>query len=186
MQAKNLFEALLHAESETEVDTLLEKSGYLMDDTQWQPLGDVENNFSTVGNQQSEPSAALVEKIINSMDAVLMLACFKGGLNPEGKEAPQNMAEAVDRFFNVRNGQLGSLSAKERTRLAEMVNLVAVGDKDNPCYLIIDRGEGQTPNNFKNTLLSIMKSNRLRIPFVQGKFNMGGTWRFTFLRCKKI
>jgi hypothetical protein len=185
MQSKDFFEVLLRAESESEVETILKNSGYLEDDSQWQPLGDVENNFSTVGNQQSEPTAALVEKIINSMDAVLMLACFKEGLNPEGKEAPKDMNEAVERFFKVRNGQLGSLSAKERTRLAEMVNLVAVGGKDNPCYLIIDRGEGQSPCNFRNTLLSIMKSNRLRIPFVQGKFNMGGTGVLPFCGIKK-
>src|SRR5260370_8158658 len=38
-----------------------------------------------------------------------------------------------------------------------------------------DCGEGQTPERMPETLLSLNKSNKLRIPFVQGKFNMGGT-----------
>jgi hypothetical protein len=41
---------------------------------------------------------------------------------------------------------------------------------------ISDAGEGQTPARMPDTFLSLVdKSNKLRIPFVQGKFNMGGT-----------
>jgi hypothetical protein len=40
---------------------------------------------------------------------------------------------------------------------------------------VYDQGEGQTPQRMPDTLLSLTKSNKLRIPFVQGKFNMGGT-----------
>ena len=83
MSSYELFYALLHAEHESDVDLILGRSGYLSDEGSWQPLGDIENNFATVGNQQSEPTAALVEKVINSMDAVLMLECFKKGIDPE-------------------------------------------------------------------------------------------------------
>src|SRR5207249_1435372 len=46
-----------------------------------------------------------------------------------------------------------------------------------PCFTISDSGEGQTPRMMPRTLLSLPteKSNKLRIPFVQGKFNMGST-----------
>lgn len=185
MEHRDLFEALLHADDESEVDDILKEGGHLSDEKSWQPLGDIENNFATVGNQQSEPTAALVEKIINGMDAVLMLECFKRGLNPEGPEAPSSMTRAVELFFGVQGGNIGALSARERTELAEMVHLVAVGSKEAPCYLIIDRGEGQSPNSFPRTLLSLVRSNRLRIPFVQGKFNMGGTGVLPFCGDKK-
>ena len=46
--------------------------------------------------------------------------------------------------------------------------------------MVIDKGEGQSPESFISTLLSIGRSNKLRIPFVQGKFNMGGTGVFQF------
>ena len=52
---------------------------------------------------------------------------------------------------------------------------MACGTKDQPSYLIIDDGEGQAPDDFPNTLLSLLRENKTAIPFVQGKFNMGGT-----------
>lgn len=84
------------------------------------------------------------------------------------------MAAAVEQFFNVRDGRISNLDAKQRQQLADNIHLVAVGSKTNPNYLIIDSGEGQTPARFPDTFLSIMKSNKMRIPFVQGKFNSGG------------
>src|SRR5687768_4571670 len=98
MDAHKLFEQLLHAEDENEANAILERAGYGLDnEAVWRPLGDVENNFSTVGNQQTEPTGALVEKVINSIDAVLMTECFRNGLDPEGPDAPSDMAAAVER-----------------------------------------------------------------------------------------
>ena len=177
MEAEQLFYNLLKAEDETKVDTILSDQGYLGDDSMWLPLGGIENNFSTVGNQQADPTGALVDKLINGIDAVLMSECFSTGVSPESAEAPQSMKEAVERFFGVRDGRLDGIDARERTSLAEKseLRLVAVGSKESPCYLLIDKGEGQTPAMFPDTFLSLHRSNKLRIPFVQGKFNAGGT-----------
>jgi hypothetical protein len=85
-----LFEKLLQAEDEATVDEILKRVGYgLENESAWRPLGDMENNFSTVGNQQTEATAALVEKLINGIDAVLMAKCFRGKINPEGPQAPR-------------------------------------------------------------------------------------------------
>ena len=174
--AKILFEELLRAENENEADAILDRSGYgLENESAWRPLGDMENNFSTVGNQQTEATAALVEKIINGLDADLMAKCFSAGVDPEGPEAPRTMAEAVKQFFGVRGGLLSNVDPKALTELATNLQVVAVGEKSSPCYLIVDGGEGQTPDNFPDTFMSLNRSNKLRIPFVQGKFNSGGT-----------
>lgn len=171
-----LFEQLLRAESEGEVDEILEHAGLLNDDKDlWRPFGDVEMNLSTINNQQSDPTAALVEKLINAIDAVLISECFKAGLNPGGDEAPHTMAEAVEKFLGVKDGRLENLSATERTALADNIHLVATGTKKNPSYLIIDRGEGQSPSSFWRTFLSLNQRNKDDIPFVQGRFNCGGT-----------
>ena len=60
--------------------------------------------------------------------------------------------------------------------------LVATGGEDNtnPCYSIIDSGEGQTPELFQDTFLSLSKGNKSEVQFVQGKFGMGGTGVFRF------
>ena len=171
-----LCDLLLKAESEAEVEEALRKAGYLEDDANfWQPFGGFEMNLNQINNQQSDATAALVEKLINSIDAVLMAECHRAGLDPKGTEAPRTMAKAVEQLFGVKDGRLENLMAKERTALASRIHFVATGAKPEPCYLVVDSGEGQTPASFKDTFLSLTKQNKDDIPFVQGRFNCGGT-----------
>jgi hypothetical protein len=180
-----LFYELLHAEEEAEALGIIER--YKLDAaSNWLPLGGVENNFSIVSNQQADPTGAFVEKIINAIDANLMAQCFAKGIGPETDAAPSTMVEAVEKFFGVRNGMLGELLNRQRTDLADAIQIVAVGSRENPCYLVIDRGEGQTPMMFPETFLSLAKSNKMRIPFVQGKFNAGGTGVLQFCGSENI
>jgi hypothetical protein len=53
---------LMKADSEDEVIKLLTEAGYWDNRTVWRFYGDYENNYNTIGNQQSKPDAALVEK----------------------------------------------------------------------------------------------------------------------------
>lgn len=178
-----LFGRLLRAETEQTVEAALAEWGYLSDDEAvWKPLDGNENNFTIVGNQQSDATGALVEKLINGIDAVLMRECFTRGIDPEGLFAPRAMAEAVESFFQIKDGRIGNVeSTAILTQLAENIRLMATSERSqtartaNPCYLIVDRGEGQTPDRFPDTFCSLARSNKLRIPFVQGKFNAGGT-----------
>lgn len=175
MISRRLFEQLLGADSETAALGVLTASGLLQDDSAWRLLGGRENNFAIVGNQHSDATGAMTEKIINAIDAVLMASCYRAGIDPEGPDAPLDMASAVEQFFGIRGGRLGDLTPRELTKLADAIHLVAVGSKESPSFLVIDRGEGQTPNSFPQTFMSLTESNKLRIPFVQGKFNSGGT-----------
>jgi len=177
---------IAYSDSESEVIGLLEDAGYWNDTSSWRYYGDNENNFATIGNQQSRPDAAIVEKIVNSVDAVLMMECQRRGYNPTGEMAPQSITGALEEYFSIHNGKLSNVTPSERGRLAEKICLVATGRKTKPCYTIIDQGEGQTPKMMPDTLLSIGRSNKLRIPFVQGKFNMGGTGVFQFCGRKNI
>jgi hypothetical protein len=174
MDAQRLFEDLVQAEQETKVTRILERGG-LLDEELWVPLGGEENNYAIVGVQHADPTGALAEKIINGIDALLMRACHSAGIGAESDLAPQTMADAVERFSGVKGGRLGDLTPQEQTELAMNLRLVAVGLKTDPSYLVIDTGEGQTPKSFPDTFLSLAKSNKLRIPFVQGKYNAGGT-----------
>ncbi|MGH2659006.1 MAG: hypothetical protein ACRDHS_04895 [Actinomycetota bacterium] len=171
---KDLFEELLHAEREADVTAILTRRR-LLDEALWVPLGREENNYSVVGVQHADPTGALVEKVINGIDALLLRACYASGIDPESERAPQSMAEAVELFFGVKGGRLGDLTPREQTALAMNLRLIAVGLKTDPSYLVVDTGEGQTPRSFPDTFMSLVKSNKLRIPFVQGKYNAGGT-----------
>src|SRR5258708_5837779 len=120
MTEYDLFLSLLKAETEEAVDAILQEAGYFEHDpANWHALGDDDNNWSTVGNQNTHPTGALVEKFINCIDAMLIAGCWKAGLNPESDRAPKCMADAARDFFKVRNGRLDSMPAVDRTKLAD-------------------------------------------------------------------
>ena len=179
-QAKHLAMELLAADSENDVIAILSKTGYWESAECWRFLGDNESNFSTVGGQQARPEPALVEKLVNSVDARLMGACLREGTNPESESAPQSIRAARDRFF----------SGVPRTDLAKAITLAVTGARAQsdgmPCITICDLGEGQTPRAVPDTFMSLDKKNKLRIPFVQGKFNMGGTGALQFCGHNKL
>jgi hypothetical protein len=180
MAYEDLFEKLLTAETEDVVTRALQDHGLDdFSDEHWTPYGGQENNYGIVGAQQADPLGALVEKIINSIDSVLMRECYVRKLDPFGKDVPQSMAAAAEKFLGVPDGNLARISAVQRTTLAESsISIIFTGNKPkqgNPCLFVVDAGEGQYPADFGSTLVSLMRSNKLRIPFVQGKFNMGGS-----------
>lgn len=175
MNNRELAIALATAEKESEIIKILTKLGYWNDYRYWRSFGDNDNNFSTIGNQQSKPDAALVEKFINSVDAILMKECMIRGIDMTGSSAPQSMADALKQFFGIREGQLSYLDAKTRNKMSESIILAATGNTAHMNLTIADRGEGQTPKHMPDTILSVSRNNKLRVPFVQGKFNMGGT-----------
>ena len=93
--------ALMHAESQDKVVALLEHVGYWSEDSVWRFLGDQEGNWSSIGNQQSEAVAALIEKIVNGIDSRLINACLEAGIDPTSPDAPQSIRAAVSRFFDA-------------------------------------------------------------------------------------
>jgi len=185
-ELKQMCLSLVRADTEGEVIKILKEKGFWDNQKFWRYYGDKEDNFSTVGNQQSRPEAALVEKVVNSVDAVLMNECWLRGISPEDNAAPKNIYEAVSLYFqgNAKKcdtlGHLAYWTTQKRTEVSRLITIAATGDRANPCFIVSDAGEGQTPNVMPLTLLDLSHKNKLRIQFVQGKFNMGGTGVFQF------
>ena len=186
-EAHDLCLALMQADTEDVVIDLLKGAGLWDQTVAWRFFGDYENNYNTIGNQQSRSDAALIEKLVNSVDARLMNDCMVHGVDPESASAPKSVREAVAEFFEEPNraksetaGRISHWSDSKRREVARGNTLAATGFSPRQgsgrfCLTISDCGEGQTPDRMPDTLLSLTKSNKLRIPFVQGKFNMGGT-----------
>ena len=138
--------------------------------------------FGIVRNQQSSPIAALVEKVTNSMDAILTKKCLEQGIKPDSKEAPQSMDEAINIFYpNYKNWDLSS----NRRKQSEEIQIIADGPPKNTSVIIYDNGEGQHPEDFEKTFLSLVKGNKINIQFVQGKYNMGGSGALVFCGKKR-
>ena len=176
---KQLLLELLEAEYEDDAIALLSKRSLFEEanSKRWIALGNMPNNQSVVHNQQSTPSAALVEKFTNGLDAILLRRCKAQAIDPRSLGAPINMSKAVQKWFGELDGK-----AQEEIRALAEENLVlyATGSKSRPCLSLYDAGEGQLPENFPSTFCSLIYgtdegSYKGAVPFVQGRFNMGGT-----------
>ena len=186
MTNRRLCRELVKAESEEEAIRVLEEAGLWGDLDCWTPLGGIDNNYGTIMNQQASAQAALAEKITNSIDARLMAECRRIGDDPEeplrrdGASMPSNPAEAVVAFGCEWN-DVGEGSAK-LTYHAQKITVVVTGKKrPHPaCVSVIDQGEGQTPDDFPDTFCSLHRSNKNKVKFVQGRYNMGGTGTLRF------
>ena len=188
--SKRLAERFFGALTAEDVKGILgdEEGAFYFDDPgNWCSYGDREKNWDTVGNQQSNAVGAFVELLTNSIDSILLRKARELGItDPRGPSAPKTMQEAVKRFFpQIVEGKISNLSAKQRTDLAKECIQLAIqrGHRKNhpfPTYTVLDAGEGQLPEDFHSTFLSLGEKNKEGIPFVQGKFNMGSTGSLRF------
>ena len=174
--SKEIALKLIEAVSADDVRRVMQDQAYRAwfdDENNWHPYGDQENNWGAANNQQSDPVGALLEIIINGTDAVLM----KKHRECQEDTQPQDMYEAVRGFFGVQEGRISNLEVRELGQLADQVVQVGIkrakGSPQFPTYTVIDFGEGQEPEDFPNTFLSIGKGNKNKISFVQGQYNQG-------------
>jgi hypothetical protein len=187
-EVRELCERLMRAEAEAEVIALLKTCGYWDDPRCWRHYGDNELNWSQAGGQQARSDFALNEKAVNAIDSLLTRFCIAAGIDPEGSEAPRSIREAVARFveesgplLRTTGGRVEDWPARFRSKVAENISIFTTEPptgatrQTRPCVNIADLGEGQTPEAFPLTLVSLGQRNKISIPFVQGKYCQGGT-----------
>ncbi len=183
METKKICLQLLSAESEADVQRIIENTPEMANADNWIPLDNRETNFNVTSNQASDGGKALTELMTNMVDAVLTKHAYLKNIDPRGKEAPATMYEGVDLLIKkLWGGRLINLEPNDSwLRDFAQKNLVIgiTGAKTKkeglPCYTFVDNGEGQAPENFDTTFVSLSAGNKKSIPFVQGKFNMGSS-----------
>jgi len=168
---KEILLKLLNSQTSEEVERIVTTDKFF-ENCKWIFYGDNFNNVGTVEGQMRDADNALMEKAINSIDAILMRRCYEEGIDPRDKtKAPKSVTEAIERFF----GGKEKLRKKRAEFAKEWLRITAEGKKDLPTITIIDKGEGQQPNDIKGTILSLHKDIKARIPFVYGTYNQGGS-----------
>lgn len=188
VECKNYFQKLFDAKDEDDVNDFINSHPVFSLKENWKPLGQNYSNYGVVKNQQSNPIAALIEKVTNSIDAILTRKCLESGVYPTSEQAPQSMEQAIERFFPNPNWDLQTF----RRNQAEEIQIIADGkgprsSKGFPTSAIIyDNGEGQRPENFESSFLSLLRGNKNDIQFVQGKYNMGGSGAIVFCGKKRF
>jgi hypothetical protein len=124
----------------------------------WRPLGGIDNNVHTV-EVASDPASALVEIPVNGIDALLELAAIE-----RAETAPSPQA-AAHQWYGIPAGGLAEMTEKDergaRAGLAQLlrVTMSESGDPHRPTIVVQDQGTGHHPNDWPQTLLSLLASN---------------------------
>lgn len=186
---KELFFKLFNAKDEEDLISIIEDNVEVFADKNWKPLDGNSSNYGIVKNQQSNPIAALIEKVTNSIDALLTKKCYESGIIPSASEAPQSMNEALEEFYPKNNWDLNS----QKRAQAEEIQIIADGKGPRSkrtnygtSVVVYDNGEGQHPQDFERTFLSLVRGNKNDVHFVQGKYNMGGSGSIVFCGKKRF
>ncbi len=194
--AQELCDRLIKADTESEVEAALGEFGYWDDIDAWSVFGSNPANASVIGGQQEAPESALVEKIVNSIDARLLDACQQQGIDPRSTaDVPSGGIEAVSMWFDhgmntrqmSRSGNVVAWAPAMRDGQAEQITVAATGATDEYASITIaDAGEGQEPSAFADTFCALNTGNKRSIPFVQGKHTMGGTGALRFCGAGRV
>lgn len=175
---KEILKKLLAANTTKEVVTILET---LTDnyDVKWRPVGDRENNQSTI-NIGSDPASGLVERITNSIDSVLDLEWYKQGC-PKDITSPRS---ASQKWFNIADGKLRTIVdfGKNIEELARktIVTLKDSEKDDAPTVEIRDMGLGISGKDFEKTILSLNFNNKIDKLHQLGAYGQGGSTALSF------
>ena len=73
---KELFHLLYNAGTEEDVQNIVDKFPDTFNNKNWKPVGDNYSNYGIIENQQSNPIAALVEKVTNSIKSLVVARIF--------------------------------------------------------------------------------------------------------------
>lgn len=177
--SKSALLGLLKATSAPQVDELIKSHPFFKKCT-WHLYGDQENNYGTVRAQTPDSAAAIVEKITNGIDAILMRRCWEDGIDPVSPAAPQSMQEATKKYYGEKVAAFDLSNGEIRDLAKESVRIFAEGTLERPTITITDSGEGQHPADFPKTFLSLVHANKIKVKFVQGIYNQGGSAALKF------
>ena len=183
MNSKEVCFRILRAESEQEVSNIVVSVPEMANPNNWHPIDERETNFNVVTNQASTGSKALTELCTNMVDAVLLKHAHIAGIDPRSPLAPASVTAAVRDLVKLKGSPSGILAevddAAYLRRFAEKNLIIGVTGgtrrSESLCFTFVDNGEGQRPEDFENTFLSLSQGNKSEIPFVQGKYNMGSS-----------
>ena len=177
VENKRILETLLKVTSSDDVADLIANDGFFNSlNCKWIPYGgyENENNAGQVEGQMRDSSNAIVEKITNSIDALLMRRCYEvDGVVPNSGDPklPKSLSEALRRYF----GNEEEINTERSAWAKQHLSIMAEGSKARPTLTIVDRGEGQSPDRLQKTIVNLNNSIKREIPFVFGKYHQGGS-----------
>lgn len=178
---RELSERLFNVSTEQELNRWIRDVDKAVGGITWPWLGGIDNNVHTV-EVASDPSLALVERPTNSIDALLDLKARE-----LSRTAPSPHAAARE-WFAIPPGGLSALSQEDRRALADHIQVIMMESDvlDRPTVVIQDRGTGQHPDDFPDTLLSLLGSTKRSKTHLMGVYNAGGAASYKFSKATVV
>jgi len=189
----DILKQLIHnAQSGHEVDKILSdnnilKPNFTLDEIKknWHPIGNEWNNETAVRGQSPTPELAFGERVINSVDSVLMKKCIENNIDPRGAKAPKSMFDAISDYYGVPDGKL-SLFTDDYGKITDIIAFATGKEEQKLTLNLVDFGEGQLPDFMPKSFLSLpfgkKSPYKIGINFVQGRYNQGGNGSYFFAK----
>ncbi|MCK4443952.1 MAG: hypothetical protein KAW09_05380, partial [Thermoplasmata archaeon] len=169
---KGVLQRLVYAHTPSDIERIILTLG---DEIDWAPLGDNHGNYGII-SMGSDPYDGITERITNSMDAMIELEVES---DPTLKECT-SPRKAVEKIHGFKEGNLKWGELDELGRLAKdiKVKFLDSGNPSRPTIDIWDRGIGQHPLDFKDTLVSLNSNYKVTKLYLIGAFGQGGQTSF--------
>lgn len=173
-EEKQIASKLLGMRTKTDVSRFLEEiSEDLEGNLKWVPVSGKHDNAARI-ELSTEQAPPLVERITNSIDAVIEL-CEADV--PKDQPRPQSPREAAERWLGVPKGRLENLPNEKNQELAQNIKVEICSSEDEhaPTILIVDKGIGQHPLDFDKTIISLGGMNKWGKHYLCGAYGQGGS-----------
>ena len=148
---------------------------------QWRNLGDLANNDSSVGNQQTTVWGALAELHTNALDGCIELAWERHLLQHPNATMPMSPHMAVEQLIGETPEPYDAQGGAKWIAWS-----LSSGLDKYSSVTVVDRGIGQHPERFPQTLLSLMRTNKTKKPYLHGRHNHGSNGSLRFCSLKAI
>lgn len=147
------------------------------DENYWQNVGSQRSNAGPIEASADEINP-LVERIVNSIEAVIELRVANSGT------LPVDPRDAIEKLFQVPGGDCSRLEWQKAQELAKHVSVTLRGKSRDtiPTIEVRDKGIGIHPSNFANSILALGQSDKGQKPYLIGMYGQGGS--STFDKCE--
>ena len=136
----------------------------------WRNVGDQLSNAGAIEVSADEINP-LVERIVNSIEAVIELRVADSGATPKGPR------DAVRTLLGLSSGESSQLDSDTARSIAQDINVVFKGKRrtSTPTIEVIDRGIGIHPSYFSDTILALGQSLKGQKSYLIGMYGQGGS-----------
>ena len=171
---EELLNKLLISSKPSEIDEIISELGTRV---KWIPIGNNPSNYAIL-NVGTNPYEGITERITNAIDAIIELA-VESSLELKNCENPR---QAIERIYGFGDGNLKSCD--DDTTISTLASNIKVkfqdsGDPKRPTLEISDKGIGQHPYEFPNTLLGLNEDYKVSKLYLMGAFGHGGQMSFS-------